>query len=96
MRIFVIMRLQPGIDPAQLAPHGRTEAGAVWREIAAGRFRQVLLTTNRPGAVIEMEAADVTEAEAAMAALPLVANGFVEVEYLPVAPYRNLEALFAG
>jgi hypothetical protein len=93
--IYAIMRLKPDTTIDAVLAHGKNEARAVWAQITAGPFRKVSLTSDRPGAVIEIEGADVGAAETAMATLPLVRDGLVTVEYLPVGPYRNLEAIFA-
>jgi hypothetical protein len=94
MLIYAIMRLKPDTTLDAVMAHGKEEARAVWAQITVDTFRKVSLTTDRPGAVIEIEAAEVAAAEAAMATLPLVRDGLVTVEYLPVGPYRNLEAIF--
>jgi hypothetical protein len=89
------MRHTPAAPLDDVRARGAEEARSVRDRIADGRFRRVSLTADRPGAVVEIEAPDLDAARAAMAGLPLVRDGLVTVEHLPVGPYRNLEALFA-
>lgn len=96
MLVYAIMRLKPDTTLDSVKAHGQEEARAVWAQIAADTFRAVSLTVNQPGAVIQIEAPDVASAGVAMATLPLVREGLVAVEYLPVGPYRNLEAIFTA
>jgi hypothetical protein len=96
MLIYAIMRLKPEATLEALQAHGAEEARAVWSQIKGDTFRKVSLTTDKPGAVVEIEAPDVAEAKHAMESLPLVRHRLVEVEYLAVGPYRNLETIFAA
>jgi hypothetical protein len=96
MLIYAIMRLKPEATLDAVMARGKEEARAVWNQISADTFRKVSLTNDKPGAVIEVEAASLAQAHAALAALPLVRDGLVDVEFLPVGPYRNLEAIFAN
>jgi hypothetical protein len=96
MHIYAIMRLKPEATLEAIQVHGAEEARAVWSQIKGDVFRKVSLTTDKPGAVVEIEAADVAAATRAMESLPLVRERLVDVEYLPVGPYRGLEAIFAA
>ena len=96
MLVYAILRIKPDTDIAAVKAHAKEEAKAVWQHVAADRFRRVSFGKDRPIAVIEVEAADVEAARASIATLPIVKAGHVDVELIPVGPYRQLEALFAA
>lgn len=55
---------------------------------AAGLFRSLHSRGDVPGAVIVLEAADREAARASMDSLPLAKLGMMDVELIPLLPYR--------
>jgi len=68
------------------------EAERVRELYAAGIMRTIYSRGDVPGAVVLLEASDLAEAEAAMRSLPLHRSGMLEVEIVPLRPFRG----FAG
>jgi muconolactone delta-isomerase len=77
---------------AQFAEHLPAE-GARARELyAAGVVREIHSRGDIPGAVLLVEAADLAEAKAAVGSLPFAQLEMMDVDYVPLKPYRG----FAG
>jgi hypothetical protein len=96
MKIIAIISLAPGTTPEALGPHMVPEAKAIWKGIESGLVREVHYRTDKPGAVIELEAASLTEAETYLHGLPMHQTGLIELtDLIPVGPYTGLATLFA-
>jgi muconolactone delta-isomerase len=90
--IAITRRLTERFSDAQFAEHLAAEGERARALYAAGSFRALYSRGDKPGAVIEIEAADVAEAEALVASLPFALHGLMEYEIVPLRPYR----VFAG
>ena len=67
--------------------------GARARELyAQGAFRALYTRGDVPGAVLVLEADDAAAAERIVASLPLARKAMMEIELIPLRPYRG----FAG
>ena len=53
------------------------------------RFERSILAGDVPGAVIAVEAEDLGAARAAVATLPLAIHEMMDVELIPMLPYRG-------
>ena len=97
MKILGIIDLAPGVSPEQLGPHMVPEARAVWSGIESGLIRQVHYRTDKPGAVIEFEAASADTARDFLQSLPMARAGVVQVtDLIPLGPYTGLATIFAN
>jgi muconolactone delta-isomerase len=56
---------------------------------AEGAFRELYSRGDVPGAVIILEAADVAEAEKIVGSLPMAQQAMMDVEVIPLGPYRG-------
>lgn len=65
------------------------EAAAARALYASGTFRSIHSRGDVPGAIIAVEAADLEAAQAAMASLPLAQREMMDVEIVPLLPYRG-------
>ena len=65
----------------------------LWQQ---GVVREAYFRTDVRDAVLILEASDVAEAEGRLQALPLVANGLIQFELIPLRPYTGFQRLFAG
>jgi len=65
------------------------EAETVRTLYAEGLVRAVNGRGDRPGAVLRLEAPSAAEAEAAVARLPLARRQMMDVEIVPLLPYRG-------
>jgi hypothetical protein len=96
MKLIAIISLSPGTAPEALGPHMASEAKAIWKGIESGIVRQIHYRTDKPGAVIELEAADITEAETYLRGLPMHQAGVIQVsDLIPLGPYTGLASLFS-
>ena len=95
MKIFAISKNQPGATPEQLRPHFVAESKAAWDLYASGAIREIYLRTDRPGAVIVLEADSVEAARQTLATLPLMQAGLIDFDYLPVGPFSSFALFFA-
>lgn len=74
----------------------KEEAKVVWDLYASGRLRSAHYRADVPGAVLMLEAADLSEATKVVESLPMVQAGLLKTEILPLEPYTGFEALFAS
>jgi uncharacterized protein YciI len=74
---------------ADFAPLLDPEAEQARVLYTAGTVRQIFARKDKPGAIIVLEAPSAEEARAALATLPLVQKGMLDVELIEVGPYRG-------
>ncbi|MGB8643979.1 MAG: hypothetical protein WCF84_01985, partial [Anaerolineae bacterium] len=72
------------------------EAARVYELYQAGIVRELYFRADRHEAVLMLECADLTGAQAALQTLPLVAAGLITFELIPLTPYTGWERLFAS
>ncbi len=82
--------------PNEIQPFLKEEALTVWRLTQAGQVREVYFDAERHTAVIVLEASGTAEAEQILAQLPLVREGFIRFEIVPLVPYDGFARLFAS
>jgi muconolactone delta-isomerase len=96
MKFLAIERDVPGVQDDQCAPHLRAEAGRAWELYQSGVFRELYFRADRDAAVLVMECSTREEAEGILATLPLVREGLIRFELIPLAPYPGFSRLFGG
>ena len=74
----------------------RAEARQVWELQQQDTLREIYFRADQPTAVLVLECDGVDEAEQLLATLPLVQEGVIAFELVPLRPYPGLERLFAG
>lgn len=95
MKILALETSLPEVSPAAFTPDRlRREAARVWELQQAGVLREIHFRADRREAVLELECADLAEAQAALATLPLVCEGLIGFEVIPLVPYPGLARLF--
>jgi hypothetical protein len=94
MKILAIEREKPGVTEEQCTPHLGPEAERVWELYQQGIIREIYFREDREEAVIVLECTDLKEARAALDTLPLVRNGLITFELVPLKPYPGLARLF--
>ena len=72
MKILAIEREQPGAAAHDFQRLARAEAARAWELYRAGLIRELYFGQDRPEAVLLLERADVEQAAASLATLPLV------------------------
>jgi hypothetical protein len=95
MQVLALLSPSEGVGPDIVRAHAVEENRAVWEMYRAGVIREMLFRTDRPGAVFRLETDSVEEARSAVAALPMVAQGLLVPEFIPVGPFVPLENLFS-
>ncbi len=94
MKILALEQETPGITADQFQPHLRAEAARAWELLQAGVIRELYFRADRHTAVLVLECADVEEAREALNTLPLVQEGLISFEVIPLAAYAGFERLF--
>jgi len=73
----------------------KAEASRVWELYQQGVIRETYFRADRPEAVLVLECPDVVTAKETLATLPLVSNGLIEFEIIPLKAYPGFARLFA-
>ncbi len=95
MKLIALEREIPGISAEQFQPHLESEAAKVWELYQTGVLRELYFRQDRSEAVLVLECADVEEAEQVLATLPLVKEGLITFDVIPLIPYPGFVRLFA-
>lgn len=94
MRIIALEKEEPGFSAEEFRPHLKAEAARAWELYQAGLIREIYFRADVSEAVLMLECADVNEARAMLATLPLVKAGLITFELIPLRPYSGFERLF--
>lgn len=94
MRIIAIEVEKPGLNKRDFVPHLRDEAKEGWKLYKEGFIREMYFRDDKPEAVLILEAENLVEAKEKLSTLPLVKNGFITFELIPLRPYHGFERLF--
>ena len=96
VKILAIEREVAGVTAEHCRPHYRAEAARVWELQQKDVIREVYLRQDRPEAVLVLECDDIGEAQAALDTLPLVTEGLIAFEVIPLGPFPGYQRLFAA
>ena len=94
MKILALEKEIPNTTPEQCAPHLKAEAVRVWELYKSEHIREIYFREDRSEAVLILECGYVEEAESLLDTLPLVKEGLIEFEIIPLVPYPGFERLF--
>jgi hypothetical protein len=94
--VLAIDTLADDVSAAHITSHLPAEARHEWSLWKAGIVRRNYVRTDRPGAVIELEAEGVTHARELLADLPLVRAGLIAFECQALATFTGYDALLDG
>ena len=94
MKILAIEKEVPDVTDMDFRPHLKDEAVRVWELYRAGVFRELYFRQDQPNAVLVLECADASEAGQVLNTLPLVKEGLVAFDIIPLAPYPGFSRLF--
>jgi hypothetical protein len=95
-RILALDRLCDGITREDLDPLLADETRLAWSLWKGGVIRETYLRTDRPGALLVLEAEDASDAQRILNRLPLANRGLIEFECVPVAAFLGFDALLEG
>ena len=96
MKILAMEKEIPDVTAEKFTSHLKeAEAAKVWELYQAGVFRELYFRQDRSDAVLVLECADVAEADQVLNTLPLVKEGLIAFDIIPLIPYPGLSRLFA-
>jgi muconolactone delta-isomerase len=95
MKILAIEKEVPDLTAEDFKPHLKAEAVKVWELYQAGVFRELYFRQDRSEAVLILECADVEDAKQVLNTLPLVKEGLITFDIIPLGPYPGFSRLFA-
>lgn len=96
MKILALERPVPGVaDDAFTPALLREEAERAWSLHQAGAVRELHFRADREEAVLVLEASDLAAARETLAGLPLVREGLIAFELIPLRAYPGFARLFA-
>jgi muconolactone delta-isomerase len=95
MKILALEHETEQAQTADFGPYLAAEARRVWELYQAGVIRELYFRGDRSEAVLVLECADVDEAHAVLASLPLVGTGLNTFEDIPLMAYPGFARLFA-
>lgn len=93
MKILVIEREVPGVKVEQYSPHLKVEALKVWKLYQSGKVREFYFSKGN-FAVLILECSDEDEASEILDSLPLVKEGLIKFDVIPLLPYPGFSRLF--
>ena len=96
MKIIALEIEIPGATAEQFEPHLEAEAARVWELYQAGVLREIYFRRDRAEAVLVLECDDVESADQVLGTLPLVEQGLITFEVIPLRPYPGFSRLFAN
>jgi hypothetical protein len=95
MQVLVIARIKAGIPVEQVLPFVSAEAARAWEFYASEQIRQMYYIADMSGAVMLWEGETVEWVAQAVNKLPMVQEGILTCEILPLKPYTGYASLFA-
>mgnify|MGYP006421881257 FL=1 len=94
MKILAIEKEVPGTQPEDFISHLKAESARVWELYQSGHIRELYFRQERNEAILILECADSDEAQQLLGSLPLVQEGLISFEVIPLIPYPGFERLF--
>lgn len=95
MQILALERDVQSIDPRKHARTLREEAACVWALKKQSVIREIWFTVRDRRAVLLLECASEAEAQEHLAGLPLVREGLITFDVLPLRSYDGFDRLIA-
>jgi len=95
MKILALEKDMPGVKEESFTKELlKKEAARAWELHQSGVIRELYFRKEAPYAVLILECKDKQEAESAINSLPLVKNGLIAFEIIPLVPYDGFARLF--
>lgn len=94
MKILALQKNMPGVTYEQFGPYFKAETVELWKHYLAGTVRELYLRPDEHTVVFVMECQDTAEAADILNALPLVREGLIAFDLIPLAPYPGFAHLF--
>ena len=94
MKILCIEKEVPGVKEEDYKPHLKEEALKAWGFYQEGIIRELYFTQNDHSAVLILECKNADEADKVLNTLPLVKEGLIKFNIIPLIPYPGFARLF--
>ena len=95
MKIIAIEKEVSGVADEQFTPSRlKSEATRVWELHQEGVIRELYFRQDKSEAVLILECSNAKEASAALGTLPLVKQGLISFDLIPLVPYPGFARLF--
>jgi hypothetical protein len=94
VKILAIEKEPSNARPEASKPYLRTEAARVWELYQSGIIREMCFRQDRTEAVPVLECTGTEEAYEILGSLPLVREGFIAFDVIPLRPYPGFTRLF--
>lgn len=94
MKILALEHELPLATPEKYKQYARAEAARAWELHQQGFIRELYFRADRSEAVLVLECEDVKRAQQVMASLPLVEQGLITFELIPLVAYPGFARLF--
>lgn len=95
MKLLAIERELPGATTDRFRDHLKAEAARAWELYQAGVIRELYFRQDNHSAVLVLECRDVEEAASVLETLPLVKEGLIAFDIVPLVAYPGFSRLFA-
>jgi len=96
MKILAIEHELPDATPEKFQQYARSEAARAWELHQQGLIRELYFRADRQEAVLVLECDDVESAQRILASLPLVEQGLISFELIPLKAYPGFARLFVA
>jgi len=96
MKILALEMEVANATESDFRPHLKAEAAKVWELCLAGVIREIYFQENVRTAVLILECGSREEAQEILRTLPLVKEGLITFEVVPLIPYTGFSRLFAS
>jgi hypothetical protein len=94
MKILTLEKEIPGVTEEAFKPYLKEEATRVWELYQTGVLREMYFRQDESSAVLILECEGAEEAKEALDTLPLVREGLITFDVIPLVPYPGLARLF--
>ena len=95
MKILALENELPGSTAEKFQQYARAEALRAWELHQKGIIRELYFRADRNEAVLVLECNNMEAAQRALATLPLVEEGLITFELIPLTAYPGFARLFA-
>jgi hypothetical protein len=95
MKILAIAKILPRTTPESLMLQLNPELKRAWELYTGDVFREMYYRRDGAGVVMVLECASVEEARSVIATLPMVSEGLIDFDFIPLGPFVGLSELFA-
>ncbi len=97
MKILVIAQRRNDVSFEQIRPLINAEVEAVWHLYTEGFVREFYTRADNGGpAILAVESESVEAAQRTLSTLPMVERNMLDLELIPLAPFKSLDHLFQG